>query len=141
MALPKPEPGLVVRYDYLWAREAAKGLRHGKERPACLIVTYERGDAGVDAILVAITHSRPTGDTVGVEIPPSVRKLLNLDDEPCWAIVSEYNADVWPSPGVVPLPRGERGFAYGVMPIPLFERIKARLIEELEGKRAKRVHR
>jgi hypothetical protein len=141
MAVPKPEPGLVVRYDYLWAREADAGLRHGKERPACLIVAYERGDAGIEAILVAITHRRPTGDTVGIEIPSRVRTLLGLDHEPCWVIVSEYNADVWPSPGVVPLPRGEKGFAYGIMPIPLFENVRARLIEELEARRIVRVPR
>jgi len=141
MALPKPEPGLVVRYDYLWAREAAKGLRHGKERPACLVVSYERGDSGIETVLVAITHSRPAGDAVGIEIPPRVRKLLNLDDQPCWVIVSEYNADVWPSPGIVPLPRGEHGFAYGLMPIPLFETIRGRLLEELQAKRVRRVRR
>jgi hypothetical protein len=141
MAVPKPEPGLVVRYDYLWAREAAAGLRHGKERPACLIVSYERGEAGTEVVLVAITHSRPTGDTVGVEIPPGLRTLLGLDDEPCWVIVSEYNADVWPSPGIVPLPRGEKGFAYGIMPTPFFETVRARLIEELQARRTARVRR
>ena len=33
MPLPDLRPGLVVRYDYLWTREAAAGREQGKDRP------------------------------------------------------------------------------------------------------------
>ncbi|MDE0718896.1 MAG: hypothetical protein OXH64_13265 [Rhodospirillaceae bacterium] len=41
MALPDPEPGLVVRYDYLWTHEAAAGRDQGKTRPACLVAATD----------------------------------------------------------------------------------------------------
>jgi hypothetical protein len=39
MALPAPEPGLVIRYDFPWEDEDAAGRDHGKTRPACLVAT------------------------------------------------------------------------------------------------------
>jgi hypothetical protein len=38
--LPEPRPGLVIRYDYLWSREAA-GREQGKERPACFVAAMD----------------------------------------------------------------------------------------------------
>ena len=41
MKLPPPQPGLVIRYSYLWAREAAQGHEEGaKERPAAVAFGY-----------------------------------------------------------------------------------------------------
>ena len=45
MALLEPRPGLVIRYDYLWSREAAAGHRQGKERPACLVAATDPATA------------------------------------------------------------------------------------------------
>jgi len=81
MSYPKPEPGLVFRYDYLWKREAKAGRSTSKDRPACLVVVT---DSSVDprvVVILPITHSRPFGGSVGVEIPPVVRRNLDLDDQ------------------------------------------------------------
>lgn len=48
MTLPVPEPGLVIRYAYLWDREAREGRDEGsKDRPCAivLVVADEAGDA------------------------------------------------------------------------------------------------
>lgn len=38
MALPEPEAGLVIRYAYLWKREADGGqVEGGKDRPCALL--------------------------------------------------------------------------------------------------------
>ena len=42
MSLPAPQPGLVIRYAYLWAREHDRGAEDGaKDRP-CAIVAARR---------------------------------------------------------------------------------------------------
>ena len=138
MALPEPEPGLVFRYDYVWARETRRGATTGKERPACVAVAM---DSDIDprlVLIVPITHSRPTGKNVGVEIPAVVRRNLGLDDQPCWVIVSDSNVDDWPNPGIAPLPGKPSVFAYGVLPARLFDRIKAALLACGGGKRTVR---
>ena len=38
MALPKPVPGLVIRYSYLWHREYLEGREDGQKDRPCAIV-------------------------------------------------------------------------------------------------------
>ena len=133
MALPEPKPGLVVRYDYLWSREAAAGADQGKDRPACLVAASDSTAQPRFVVILPITHSAPSGDTAGIEIPPRVRRALGLDDEPCWVIVSEHNVDEWPNGGLRSLPGRPGVFDYGFVPPGLFARIKEKFLE-LAGK-------
>lgn len=125
MPLPEPRPGLVIRYDYLWSGEAAAGREQGKERPACLVAATDPSVRPRFVVLLPITHSRPSSDTVGVEIPARVRAALGLDDAPSWVIVSEHNIDEWPNGGLAPLPGRPGVFSYGFIPPGFFARIKA----------------
>lgn len=136
MALPEPKPGLVFRYDYLWLREAQTGLDQGKERPACLVAAIDSPGRPRFVVILPITHSRPTGDTVGIEIPPSVRRHLGLDDADSWIIVSEHNVDEWPNGGIAPLPGRQNVFSYGFLPPRLFEKVRERFLELAEAGRA-----
>ena len=97
MALPDPRPGLVFRYDYLWSRESISGRDQGKERPACLVAASDPATKPRFVVILPITHSPPSGDTIGIEIPPRVRQAIGLDDAPCWVVVSEHNVDEWRS--------------------------------------------
>jgi hypothetical protein len=136
--LPGAEPGLVFRYDFLWRREVRQGRSAGKERPACVAVAT---DAEIDpqvVVILPITHSKPSGATVGIEIPPSIRRAFGLDSEPCWVIVSEFNIDEWPPPGIAPLPGRKQVFAYGVLPDALFERIKAEFLKHFDRRNSVR---
>lgn len=141
MALPEPKPGLVVRYDYLWSREAAAGRHQGKDRPACLAAASDSLTTPRYVVLLPITHAPPQGDTVGVEIPPRVRKAIGLDDAPSWVIVSEHNVDEWPNGGLSPLPGKPGMFAYGFLPPALFAAIKARFLVLTRDKKSDRVMR
>jgi len=122
--MPDPKPGLVVRYDYLWLQEAAAGREEGKARPACLVTASDSSSRPRFVVILPITHLPPSGDTVGVEIPPNVRQAIGLDEEPCWVIVSEHNVDEWPNAGIEPLPGQPGIFAYGFVPPRLFAQIK-----------------
>ena len=129
MAVPEPKPGLVVRYDYLWIREAAAGRDQGKDRPACLVAASNSSSRPRFVVILPITHSPPSGDTVGIEIPPKVRRAVGLDDEPCWVVVSEHNVDEWPNAGLEPIPGRPGIFAYGFLPPRLFAEIKRKFLD------------
>ena len=129
MALPEPKPGLVVRYDYLWTREVAAGHDQGKDRPACLVAAVDSFARSRFVVILPITHMAPTGETVGIEIPPRVRQALGLDDAPSWVIVSEHNVIEWPNAGLAPIPGRPGVFGYGFIPPRLFARIKAKFLE------------
>jgi hypothetical protein len=141
VALPEPRPGLVFRYDYLWSRESTSGRDHGKERPACLVAASDPATRPRFVVIVPITHSPPSGDTVGIEVPPRVRQAIGLDDAPCWVVISEYNVDEWPNSGLAPLSGRPEVFSYGFVPPSLFAQIKGRflaLVEQGQGMSVRR---
>jgi hypothetical protein len=139
--LPEPRPGLVIRYDYLWSREATAGRDQGKERPACLVAATDAAASPRFVVILPITHTRPDHHTIGVEIPAKVRAALGLDDAPCWVIVSEHNVDEWPNAGLAPLPGRPGVFSYGFIPPGLFARVKAEFLDVYEKGRTTRARR
>ena len=141
MALPEPEPGLIVRCDYLWSREAAAGRTQGKDRPACLVAASDSRTTPRYVVLLPITHTPPDAETVGIEIPAKVQRALGLDDAPSWVIVSEHNIDEWPNGGLSPIPGKADAFAYGFIPPGLFAKIKARFLELAREKKSGSVRR
>jgi len=134
VALPEPKPGLVIRYDYLWSREAAAGRDQGKERPACLVAASDSSLRPRFVVILPITHAPPGDDTAGIEIPARVGQALGLDEAPSWVVVSEYNVDEWPNGGLAPLPGRPDVFSYGFIRPRLFARVKDKFLE-LSGQR------
>lgn len=130
MPLPEPRPGLVIRCDYLWSREAAAGQDQGKERPACLVAAMDSVASPRFVVILPITHTPPDKDTVGVEIPAKVRQALGLDDAPSWVIVSDHNVDEWPNGGLAPVPGRPDTYGYGFIPPGLFDKVKAKFLEQ-----------
>lgn len=128
MVFPEPKPGLVVRYDYVWTHEAARGQEQGKDRPACLIAASDHAVRPRYVVLLPITHTPPSGDTVGIEIPLPVKQAIGLDDAPSWVIVSEHNVDEWQNGGLSPIPGEKTTFSYGFIPPALFKRIKVEFL-------------
>ncbi len=141
MPLPEPKPGLVIRYDYLWFDEAAQGRDQGKDRPACLVAASDSASFPRLVVILPITHASPSGDTIGIEIPPRVRQALGLDDAPSWVIVSEHNVDEWPNSGLSSVPGRAGVFSYGFIPPGLFARIKAKFLELSEVRHKRGVRR
>ena len=141
MALPGPKSGLVVRCDYLWTHETAAGRDQGKTRPTCLIAATDLAVRPRYVVLLAITHTPPAGDTVGIEIPRGVRQALGLDDTPSWVIVSEHNIDEWPNAGLSPPPGLPDAFSYGFVPRDCSALIKARFLELARANKSRSVRR
>lgn len=120
MALPDPEPGLVIRYAFLWGREAARGQEEGgKDRPCAVVLTAKREGEQTRVVVAPITHTPPDKDTSAVEIPAATKQRLGLDHERSWIITSEVNVFHWPGPDLRPVPRGrpsdEPMYAYGML--------------------------
>jgi hypothetical protein len=141
VSLPAPRPGLIIRYDYLWSREAAEGRDYGKERPACLVATLDSVDRPLHVVLLPITHTAPTGETIGIEIPLAVKAALNLDSDRSWVVISEYNIDNWPNGGLSSIPGSTDKFGYGFLPPKLFAQIKNTFLDLARKRSAQSVQR
>jgi hypothetical protein len=124
MAIPTPEPGLVINYAYLWHREHEVGREEGrKDRPSVIVLCVEGPEAGTTVVTVLpITHVRPKHEEEGIEVPPAVKRHLGLDDDPSWVLVSEGNEFVWPGYDLRKR-RKHGGYSYGFLPPRFFERI------------------
>jgi hypothetical protein len=92
-----PEPGLVIRYDFLWKHESQDGQEHGlKDRPCAIILASTvRDDGSRDIVLCPITHNPPEPGQNAVEIPLKVALHLGLDDVRSWIKTHEVNTLVW----------------------------------------------
>lgn len=141
MALPEPRPGLVIRYDYLWSHEAATGRIQGKDRPTCIVAATDGLTQPRYVVLLPITHSPPSGDTIGIEIPAKIKRAIGLDDEPSWIIVSEHNIDEWPNSGLSSIPGTVGLYSYGFIPPGLFAAVKTKFLEMARSKQSEPIRR
>jgi hypothetical protein len=140
MNIPAPEPGLVVHFNYLWARENDQGREEARyARPCAVILSYRRAaDGSLIVLLAPITHSAPAS-AAAVEIPPKVKAHLGLDWARSWVILDEVNETGWPGYDLQPNADGK--YAYGFLPPRLYSQIKTRLVEALREHKLKRVPR
>lgn len=105
MTWPAPQPGLVVRYSYLWKREAEAGRDEGvKDRPCAIVVAIEGGADHTRVLVLPVTHAPPQLLDEGIEIPQPTKLRLGLDSERSWIMVSEANDFIWPGPDLCFLP-------------------------------------
>lgn len=131
MAIPAPEPGLVVHFNYLWSRDLEFGREEARyARPCAVILSYRRtADGSLIVLLAPITHAEPRADDIAVELPTRVKRNLGLDDERSWIVVSEVNETGWPGYDLQPNAAGE--YAYGLLPPALYRKTKDKLIAAL----------
>lgn len=85
----------VIRYPYLWAREAAQGETEGrKARPVTVGVRLPRptGDA---LVLFPITTKTPEAGRFAIEIPDTEKRRAGLDARlRLWIVLDDYNEDI-----------------------------------------------
>ncbi len=131
MSIPDPEPGLVIRYSYLWQLEAIKGKVEGtKDRTVVVVITLKNEDGKKRVAVVPITHSPPTKQKNALQLPAPVKKRLGLDDEASWIVLTEVNVFTWPGPDLRPISREKpTQMAFGYLP----ERLTQMIIEKLRA--------
>ena len=144
MPLPKPTPGLVVRYSYLWRQEHLKGQEEGvKDRPCAiiLVVTNEENDDQTVTVL-PITHTPPHQSDDAIEIPAPTKRRLGLDDERSWVVLTEANRFIWPGPDLRPARQDDpTSVDFGLLPDALFEQIRTRFIAKVRERKVSAVSR
>ena len=123
MSWPTPQPGLVIRYSYLWHTEAVTGQEDGvKDRPCAVVLALRDEEGRTRVYALPITHSTPAAAEDAVEIPAIIKARLGLDGERSWVVVSEANVFAWPGPDLRPLPgQGLESAAYGFLPPGFFQ--------------------
>lgn len=118
MPLPRPEPGLVLSYAYLWRHEHNRGREEGTKARPCAVVT-----------VAPITHRAPADPARSVLLSAAVKRHLRLDRAASWIVADEVNRFLWPGPDLRPVSRREpERFAYGFLPEDVFDRLRERLI-------------
>ncbi|MBB3407177.1 hypothetical protein FHT87_001077 [Rhizobium sp. BK316] len=85
----------VIRYPYLWAREAGRGETEGrKERPVAVGVRMARPDGDL-VLFFPITTKEPEASRFAIEVPTIEKRRAGLDaDRRLWIIFDEFNIDV-----------------------------------------------
>ena len=124
MPLPKPEPGLVLSYGYLWKWQDERGDDTGeKDRPCVIVLSTQNNDGDTVVLVVPVTSMRPRPDRRSVEIPAKVQAHLGLEGEQCWVITDEVNKFTWPGPDLSQIPGQPGKFHYGFIPPKLYVKI------------------
>jgi hypothetical protein len=143
VSLPKPEPGLVIRYSYLWLREYREGREEGgKDRPCAIILASLDQDGETQALVVPVTRSPPESGDAALELPQAVKKHLGLDAERSWVVLSKSNLFDWPGPDLRRIgDRDDSSVAYGFLPPKLFAELRRRFLALEAAARSLRVKR
>jgi|SRR5215211_5370939 len=86
----KPSNGLVILYNYLWAREYDRQEESGRKARVQIIIA--RGTSGTVVALFPITSQSPQANRTALEIPEMEARRIGLSIPP-WVIVDEWNLD------------------------------------------------
>lgn len=143
MAYPTPEPGLVIRYAFLWREAAARGQEEGeKDRPCAVVMTAANNQGDTIVVVLPITHTPPKHADLAVEIPAATKRRLGLDEERSWIVVTDANRFIWPGPDLRPRVAGDAAsVAYGLLPAALFREVRDKLARAIEVRLARAVAR
>jgi hypothetical protein len=143
VAFPTPQPGLVIRYSFLWREAAARGREDGdKDRPCAVVMTTTDDQGDTVVVVLPITHAPPRHEDLAVEIPAATKRRLGLDDERSWIVVTDANRFIWPGPDLRPRLAGDAAsVAYGLLPAALFRQVRDKLARAIETRLARAVTR
>lgn len=143
MTLPPPEPGLVIRYSYLWLREHQEGREEGsKDRPCAIVLAARDSDGRAHVLVVPVTHTPPATPAEAIELPGAIKRHLGLDGERSWVVLNESNLFEWPGPDLRRVgDRDDGSVAYGFLPPRFFAELRSRFVALETAARSRRVRR
>ena len=95
MSYEQIQTGAIIRYPYLWARQAKDGETAGrKDRAVAVGVRAPRPDGDM-VLLFPVTTREPEPVRFSAELPLIEKKRAGLDrDLRLWIILDEFNTDV-----------------------------------------------
>jgi hypothetical protein len=130
LAIPSPEPGLVLNYAYLWHEEFRTGREEGrKNRPTVIVLCATQAeDQSTIVTVLPITHAAPKNPREAIEVPQAIKKHLGLDDERSWIIIAEGNEFIWPGFDLRKVPNKD-AYDYGYLPPRFFDKVRDVFVE------------
>ena len=98
MSYDRFQSGVVLRYPYLWSREADRGETEGrKQRPVVVAIRLQRAGKADLIALFPITTQQLEAGRVAVEIPDTEKHHAGLDFTlRQWIIFDEFNTEILP---------------------------------------------
>ncbi len=143
MSLPPPEPGLVIRYTYLWLREHRDGREEGvKDRPCAIVLSTRDHDNHRQVLVVPVTRTQPTSLAESLELPAAIKRHLGLDSERSWIVLNESNLFEWPGPDLRRVSNlGDGSVAYGFLPPRFFAELRRRFVALEDIAHSRRIRR
>jgi hypothetical protein len=135
---PEPRAGLVIRYSYLWRREAEAGRDEGvKDRPCAIVVAVKTEADETIVYALPITHAPPRATEQALELPQATKARLGLDGDRSWIMLTEANIFAWPGPDLRFIEgKGPESIAYGMLPPGLTALVRQRFVDLLRERRA-----
>jgi hypothetical protein len=132
----EPINGLVISYNYLWAREYDRHEESGrKARPVCLQIIIARSESAVIVALFPITSQPPRPERTALEIPEMDARRIGLT-RPSWVIVDEWNLD-----DLARSPHIGAAHPLGVLSPAFMKRIRAAAADRIRARRYRSVPR
>lgn len=117
----------MIRYAYLWKREADTGQIEGqKHRPCAIVVSIEKQDGEWIVTVAPITRRPPANPEQAVALTTATRRRLGLGNQPNWIMATEVNSFYWPGPDLRPTAKGQ--YVYGELPAVVFEALKKKIL-------------
>lgn len=95
MSLDALRTGCVIRFPFLWVREAERGEIEGRKLgPVAVGVRIARPNGEDILVLFPITSQPPSADRFAAEIPEMEKRRAGLDVAMrLWIMLDEYNQD------------------------------------------------
>ena len=136
MTLPKPCPGLVVGYDFLFREQADAGMENASKPHPAAIVIVAKQEIQTRVSLVAISHSPPSPEHARhyLKLRPAECVQMGLDSGDHWINLRDINSFDWPGYDLARTASGG-GYVYGRMSKGTF----VRLVEAIKTCAGRRV--
>ncbi len=124
MALPKPRPGLVIGYDFLFREQADAGMENASKPHPAVIVIVDGSDTLARVSVVAISHSPPSYGQARhhLKLTPAECAQMGLDSDDHWINLRDINSFDWPGFDLARIASGN-GYVYGTMSKGTFVRL------------------
>jgi len=132
----KPANGLVISYNYLWAREHDRHEESGrKARPACVQIIIANGESATVVALFPITSQPPLVGRTALAIPEMDAHRIGLTT-PSWIIVDEWNLD-----NLARSPHIADSRPIGLLSAAFMKRVRAAAADRIRARRYRSVPR
>lgn len=117
--VPEPKVGMVVNYEYIWARQFRDGFKpedRVKVRP-CAILAVVEGKDDTTVYVAPMTHTAPYHPERSIKLGEDTSERLRMNCNNTWLMVDEVNKFTWPGDSLRRVfNRQPGGFCFGMLP-------------------------